>query len=565
MLGNTQYFKKIHDAVYKLLYGQPKKLIARSLEGPIVWPFFQRSLEIEKLKHFISYEENIFKQQVNSKNTVFVVGAKGIGKSWFLRNTCKNSIIIDNTHINFQSFFFQMKMEIIRYVSEQKLVTNKEILQIALRKYLPQYLDIYFNQFIRDQLSENIKQELQVNINQGNQLTKLDWDSGELEFWEEDAKQIQMNSSHSLNVENNFFQLAKLIYKDEECIGCLNLMMDLIQQIEIDKIDNPIKINSTIAAQQQIDFLFDVLNYVSGFDKSSNKKHQISLVLMNIDKLLEYYKYDSETIDFFDHLILRTYNPYGIRNHFPLVIESSNSKFFNRDLMEMMNIELNTVLHLDISDINKEQIKSQIDGIFTQEEIDQIYERLGGSLQVWHQLTKQAVTNDEFEMEKWFESFSKLEYNKFNYLMNMTLINNEISHQLDNNHVDANIYRMMKALHYFNGKMFTGTYYADMVLMESPIIHALQQENVLYHPKYISNLYFTYKYYNNFCREYLQRKKKQIQYWPEEEKDVDLFVSAFKLERKKRGEYLVQVTDEPRKYIYDDIRKEERPYHEYYV
>lgn len=75
---------------------------------------------------------------------------------------------------------------------------------------------------------------------------------------------------------------------------------------------------------------------------------------MNIDKLLEYYKYDAETIDFFDHLILRTYNPYGIRNHFPLVIESSNSKFFNRDMMEMMNIELNTVLHIDISEINKE-------------------------------------------------------------------------------------------------------------------------------------------------------------------------------------------------------------------
>lgn len=57
--------------------------------------------------------------------------------------------------------------------------------------------------------------------------------------------------------------------------------------------------------------------------------------------------------------------------------------------------------------------------------------------------------------------------------MNMTLINNEISNLLDNNHVDANIYRMMKALNHFNGKMFTGTYYADMLLMESPIIHAL--------------------------------------------------------------------------------------------
>ncbi|CAD8053652.1 unnamed protein product [Paramecium sonneborni] len=565
MLGNHQYFKKIHDALFKLLYGKPKKLIPRTLEGPIIWPFFQRSQEIEKLKHFISYEENIYKQQVNSKNTVFVVGAKGSGKSWFLRNVCKNSIIIDNTHINFQSFFEQMKNDIIRYISDQKLITNKEILQIALKKYLPQYLDIYFNQFIRDQLSENIKSELKITINQENQLPKLDWDQGELQFWEEDAKQIQMNSSNSLNVENSFVQLAKLIYKEEESFGSLNLMMNLIQQIEIDKIDNPIKINTTIAAQQQIDFLFDILNYISGFDKDSNKKQEISLVLINIDKIFEYYKYDKEAIDFLDHLILRTYNPYGIRNHFPLVIESSNSKFFNRDMMEMMNIELNTVLHIDLYDINKEQIKSQIEGIFTQEEIEQIYERLGGSLQVWHQLTKQAVTNDEFELEKWFEQFKKLEYKKFNYLMNMTLINNEISNQLDNNHVDANIFRMMNVLKHFKGKMFTGNYYADILLMENSIIHALQQENILYHPKYISHLYFTYKYYNIFCDQYLQKRKKQILFWPEEEKDADYFVSAFKLDRKKRGEYLKQITDEPRKYLYDDIRKEERPYHEYYI
>lgn len=77
---------------------------------------------------------------------------------------------------------------------------------------------------------------------------------------------------------------------------------------------------------------------------------------MNIDKITEYYRYDMEAYDFFDHLILSTYNMTGIRNHFPVVIESSDSKFFNRDMMEMMNVELNTVLHLDILDIGKEQI-----------------------------------------------------------------------------------------------------------------------------------------------------------------------------------------------------------------
>lgn len=104
---------------------------------------------------------------------------------------------------------------------------------------------------------------------------------------------------------------------------------------------------------------------MSGFSKNANKKHEVALILLNTDKLFEYYRYDTEALDFFDHIILRTYNQKGIRNHFPIIIESSNSKFYNRDMMEMMNCDLNTVLHLDVLDIPKEQIKIQIEGIFS--------------------------------------------------------------------------------------------------------------------------------------------------------------------------------------------------------
>lgn len=36
---------------------------------------------------------------------LFVVGPKGVGKSWFIKNSCKNTIIVDNNYINFDSFF----------------------------------------------------------------------------------------------------------------------------------------------------------------------------------------------------------------------------------------------------------------------------------------------------------------------------------------------------------------------------------------------------------------------------------------------------------------------------
>ncbi|CAD8061611.1 unnamed protein product [Paramecium sonneborni] len=97
----------------------------------------------------------------------------------FQKMFAKNSIVIPTT---FQSFLEQMMNDIIQYISDQKLITIKEILQIPLRQYLTQYQEIYFNQFIRNLLSENIKKEILVTVNQENQLSKLDWDQKELEF-----------------------------------------------------------------------------------------------------------------------------------------------------------------------------------------------------------------------------------------------------------------------------------------------------------------------------------------------------------------------------------------------
>lgn len=57
--------------------------------------------------------------------------------------------------------------------------------------------------------------------------------------------------------------------------------------------------------------------------------------------------------------------------------------------------------------------------------------------------------------------------------MNSLITNNEISDLLDNHHIDAEIFRVMKAFHEFKGIMYTGTYYADMLLMENSVVHAL--------------------------------------------------------------------------------------------
>lgn len=40
MWRNNEYAKKFHDTIFKLIYGQPKKLIQREFNGPIIWPVY---------------------------------------------------------------------------------------------------------------------------------------------------------------------------------------------------------------------------------------------------------------------------------------------------------------------------------------------------------------------------------------------------------------------------------------------------------------------------------------------------------------------------------------------
>ena len=42
--------------------------------------------------------------------------------------------------------------------------------------------------------------------------------------------------------------------------------------------------------------------------------------------------------DFVDHLILRTFDDVRMRTHFPIIIESSNNRYYNRDIYNDLHI-----------------------------------------------------------------------------------------------------------------------------------------------------------------------------------------------------------------------------------
>ena len=77
-------------------------------------------------------------------------------------------------------------------------------------------------------------------------------------------------------------------------------------------------------------------------------KYPNSITLLNFDHLTEHYPYKKEVYDFLDHILLRCYNSTGIRNHIPILLESSNGKFFSRDIYEMMSIEYENYFNIDV-------------------------------------------------------------------------------------------------------------------------------------------------------------------------------------------------------------------------
>lgn len=68
-----------------------------------------------------------------------------------------------------------------------------------------------------------------------------------------------------------------------------------------------------------------------------------------------------------DHIILRLYNRRGIRSHFPILIEyinvlilsrSSDSAYFNRDIFEMLSVDVDSFSTVDVHDFSRTEFEN---------------------------------------------------------------------------------------------------------------------------------------------------------------------------------------------------------------
>lgn len=56
---------------------------------------------------------------------------------------------------------------------------------------------------------------------------------------------------------------------------------------------------------------------------------------------------------FRDHIFLRTFSLNHNRNHFPIVINTADSKFYTRDILEITGVHLSEVAIMDLNQYQK--------------------------------------------------------------------------------------------------------------------------------------------------------------------------------------------------------------------
>ena len=146
----------------------------------------------------------------------------------------------------------------------------------------------------------------------------------------------------------------------------------------------------------------DIINYIAGYHDlnlflNDEKLHDLqyifskyphcSLLLSNFDCLLDSYP-DQRIKDLLDHLLLRLFTETKCRTHFPVIIESTKSRFFNRTMWEMMHQCEELFPAIELYGLDREEIPNYLSEIYNIHQINLLRKILGQNPNDWHAITK---------------------------------------------------------------------------------------------------------------------------------------------------------------------------------
>eukprot|EP01080_Neovahlkampfia_damariscottae_P002041 gene2041-1548_t len=380
------------------------------------WPIFKR----EKEEYYL---ENYLKSSNIKKNSVFVVGPDGHGKSTLINNVVqklsdmKNIIILE---LNFEDFFLKK--------NQKNNLTFDEFIQF--------FDDRLFNELMKvdEKYGLNIEHIFDVLNEKNNfnyslcQIVEEDdlFTNEEIKKEHEKLKEdLFKNSSKKL-----FLDYVKHKNVDNSFKFALELSFDLLKKKE----------NYTMRTGREIwEFFMSFLEFIA-----VQKDIQPKLIIKDIQLLdlfsksvslrfkEKYIQLDDSSLEEFrgpdlhDQILLRIVGIY-IDPSIPMIIETSGN-YYNYQFKEEFKLDVDQIEFLEVKEMDHVQIANLFLKVFTKEEFYPIYDKVGGNLEKLKDFMTIYLNINEYPKEFEKRSFPELKYaislflqkEKDNFLKKMT-------------------------------------------------------------------------------------------------------------------------------------------------
>lgn len=329
---------------------------------------------------FMKGDRRLTSSGLSTSNVALVLGPSKSGKSYLIKKSLAamarsemagNSLLI---HIDLSGYgmlsfdVFRHRFEaaiidqIAEGVTESQASYYFEAIETSLRTQLdPQMMKLLLLKSIGRLVNDC--GHFRISLEGRQQLADIYYQISEIEF---DGHQV-------------FAQVADLLASDtgrSQLEGRLLLLRELA--VEKDCLEagenGDLKVSGIEVDLDDkfVDMFFDMLNYVAGYHAQNNfEEHQTDLsafvdVVLAIGNLkspenfdiVSQLEFDPRAKRFVDHLCLKLYTDNYSRNHFPVVIESSDSQFWSHTIFSKLDIDVHHYPAFDLYSPTFGQIKS---------------------------------------------------------------------------------------------------------------------------------------------------------------------------------------------------------------
>ncbi|KAL4441651.1 hypothetical protein ABPG74_021583 [Tetrahymena malaccensis] len=507
-----------------------------------------------------------FEQQKTS--LCIVLGPKGIGKTSFIRSNLQKLISQKNKYkvqdpnwfniqtfncssfgiLNYDTFINNFENTLINSIHQQfsKVASNP---QLYFQQDEPQFdaisiiKEILYEQYAKEFINLYARDMIPALINDEEIFIKI---SDHVKIGLSDIFHTKM-IEESADFSEVFAQIVEVLQSDFESDGiktAILICVSLLARIEYE--NRPPKLKDVYYRDGLIvnSFLFDAINYLEGYhpcNKTQTQFAQNIVVLENFDNLFCGYQNDVRFYDFQDHILLRLYSTHRERNHFPVVIESANSRFFTMEMFDMMHAAYNTYGTIELYGVPEEQLSSQYNQIFSRRQIDLLKKVIGGNTNTWSRLLENVILTQKNKQEKQIDQnnkqivtfsdilnlkteFFQKEYIQFKSKIQSIYLDNTLAQLLDGVDIqDRDIQSEKKqkdpaendkiikfylidtlnTLVANYGTLQLASEYAQFRILENHVVKALLSANILYSRYYYSYIMFDKYVYNSFAKKYV--------------------------------------------------------------